>query len=310
MIITVTMNPAVDKTVEINNFRVGAVNRISSLRLDAGGKGINVSKTVKALGGSSLAVGILAGGAGHFIKGYLDQAGIENDFVFVKGETRTNVKVVDRLNHTNTDINEPGPVVSAEDIGQLERKVFSSLNKDSLLVLSGSIPANISAGIYKEWIERARKAGARVLLDSDGELLREGIKAEPYLIKPNINELERLMGRRLDSIEDIIGAAKNLIEAGIKIVAVSLGAGGAIFADGNSIIHGEGLQVEVRSTVGAGDAMVAALAIALERGWPFEKAVKHSVAAGGANVATEGTQPPMLSDVMRYEGQVSLSYLK
>lgn len=310
MIITVTMNPAVDKTVEINNFRVGAVNRISSLRLDAGGKGINVSKTVKALGGSSLAAGILAGGAGHFIKGYLDQAGIDNDFVFVKGETRTNVKVVDRLNHTNTDINEPGPVVSTEDIGQLERKVYNSLNKDSLLVLSGSIPANISTGIYKEWIECARKVGARVLLDSDGELMREGIKAEPYLIKPNINELEGLMGRKLDSIENIAGAAKSLIEAGIKIVAVSLGAGGAIFANGNSIIHGEGLQVEVRSTVGAGDAMVAALAVALERGWSFERAVKLSVAAGAANVATEGTQPPVLSDVMRYENQVCLKYLK
>lgn len=310
MIITVTMNPAVDKTVEIENFRIGAVNRISSLRLDAGGKGINVSKTVKAIGGSSLASGLLAGGAGQFIKGYLDQAGIDNDFVFIKGETRTNVKVVDRVNHTNTDINEPGPVVSAEDIGQLERKVFDCLNRDSLLILSGSIPANVSAGIYKGWIERARKAEARVLLDADGELMREGIKAEPYLIKPNINELERLMGRRLESVESIAGAAKSLIGTGIKVIAVSLGAEGAIFANESCIIHAEGLKVEVRSTVGAGDAMVAALAVALERDYSFEKAVALSVAAGTANVATEGTQPPALADVMQYEGLVRISYVK
>lgn len=310
MIKTVTMNPAVDKTVEIDNFRVGSVNRISSVRLDAGGKGINVSKTIKAMGGSSLATGILAGGTGEYIKSYLDHMGIDNDFVFINGETRTNVKVVDRLMGTNTDINEPGPIVSEENMSLLERNIFSGLNKDSILVLSGSIPSNVSSGIYREWTERAQKDGARVLLDSDGELLREGIKANPYMVKPNIGELERLFGRKLESVDKISEAANSLQRSGIEIVAVSLGAEGAVFAGGNKVIRAEGISVDVRSTVGAGDAMVAALALALQRGYSFERAVTLSTAAGAANVATDGTQPPVLTEILQYESQVRFSYLK
>jgi len=309
MIRTVTLNPAVDKTVEIDDFRLGAVNRISSIRLDAGGKGINVSKTVKALGGSSLATGILAGGAGEYIKGYLDRMGIENDFIFISGETRTNVKVVDRVNLTNTDINEPGPAVMAEDLLELEEKVFSGMDHKSILVLSGSIPSNVSAEIYREWTERARQLGARVLLDADGELLREGIKGGPYLVKPNINELERLFGTKLDTIEKLAEASKKLIYAGMSVAVVSLGAEGALFTDGDKMIHAPGLSVKVKSTVGAGDAMVAALALALERGYQLEKAVSLSMAAGAANAATSGTQPPRLEDILEYERQVRFSQL-
>ncbi len=310
MIKTVTMNPAVDKTVEIDNFRIGAVNRISSLRLDAGGKGINVSKTIKAMEGSSIATGILAGSTGEYIRCYLEHKGIANDFVFINGETRTNVKVVDKLNGTNTDINEPGPVVSFEDLSLLEQKIFRDLDKESILVLSGSIPSNISTDIYREWIERAQKAGARVLLDSDGELLREGVKASPFLVKPNINELERLFGRKLDNMDKIVEAAESLVEAGIGMVAVSLGADGALFAEGNRVIYAEGLKVDVKSTVGAGDAMVAALALSLQKGYSLERSVTLSTAAGAANVATFGTQPPGLADIMRYEGQVRFNCLK
>jgi 1-phosphofructokinase len=310
MIKTVTMNPAIDKTMEIDNFRIGAVNRISSIRLDAGGKGINVSKTIKALGGSSLAIGVLAGSNGEYIKSYLDYMGIDNDFLFAKGETRTNVKIVDKLKGTNTDINEPGADLSAEDLSLMEKKIFSDINSDSILVISGSIPANVSESIYQEWTERGKKAGARVLLDSDGELLREGIKAGPYLVKPNIRELERLFGRKLDSRDEIVETAKRLLETGVEIVVVSLGADGAVFVNRNKVIYSEALMVDVKSTVGAGDAMVGALALALQRGYPFERAVTLSTAAGAANVATYGTQPPVLEEILRYEGQVSFSYLK
>ncbi|HYF83866.1 MAG TPA: 1-phosphofructokinase [Clostridia bacterium] len=311
MIKTVTMNPAVDKTVEIVNFRVGAVNRISSLKLDAGGKGINVSKTIKALDGSSLATGILAGKTGEYIKSYLDQMGVDNDFTFVKGETRTNVKVVDRLNHTNTDINEPGIIdITQEDLSSLERSIFDRMGKDDILVLSGSVPSNVSSGIYREWTERAGKSGVKVLLDADGELLREGIKARPCLVKPNINELERLLSRKLANIDEVAYAAKSLLDTGIEIIAVSLGADGAVFVKKDKAIYAEGLTVDVRSTVGAGDAMVASLALAFIRDYTFEKAVTLSVATAAANVASSGTQPPRLEDVLRYESQVRLNSLK
>lgn len=310
MIKTVTLNPAMDKTVEIDNFRVGAVNRISSIRFDAGGKGINVSKTIKALGGSSRATGILAGGNGEYIRSYLENLNIDNDFVFINGDTRTNIKIVDKINHTNTDINEPGIDVSEEDLSRLENRIFSDMNKDSILVLSGSVPANASADIYREWTERAQKLNAKVLLDSDDELLREGIKAAPYLIKPNINELERLFGRKFTNIGEVADAAKGLLDGGIEIVVVSLGPDGAVFAEGGKVIHAEGLAVKVRSTVGAGDAMVAALALAIEKGYPLEKAVTLSVASAAANVAVQGTQPPSLTDIIRYEEGVRFSYIK
>jgi 1-phosphofructokinase len=311
MIKTVTMNPAIDKTVEIVNFRVGAVNRISSLRLDAGGKGINVSKTIKALNGSSLATGILAGKTGEYIKNYLDQMGVDNDFIFVNGETRTNVKVVDRLNHTNTDINEPGIIdIAQEDLSLLEKSIFDPMGKDDILVLSGSVPSNVSSAIYREWTERAVKSGIRVLIDADGELLSEGIKARPYIIKPNINELERLLNRKLANVDEVASAAKSLLDTGIEIIAVSLGADGAVFVKRDQTIYAEGLSVDVRSTVGAGDAMVASLALAFTRDFTFEEAVTLSIATAAANVASSGTLPPKLEDVRSYESQVRLNYLK
>lgn len=309
MIKTVTMNPAVDKTVEIDDFRIDAVNRISAVRTDAGGKGINVSKTIRALNGKSIATGILAGSNGEYIRSYLVRMGIENDFLFVNGETRTNLKVVDRLRGTNTDINEPGVEVTERDIEMLEDKIFFGINQGDILVLSGSIPAGVPKDIYRKWTERAQKQGAKVLLDADGELLQEGIKAAPCLVKPNINELERLMSRKLETIDEVVGAAGSLLELGIEIVAVSLGEAGAVFVKKDKVIQAEGVAVDVISTVGAGDSMVASLAYALEEGYPFERAVTLSVAAGTASVATSGTQPPELGSVLNYEKKVRYTIL-
>jgi len=311
MIKTVTMNPAVDKTVEITDFRIGAVNRISSIRLDAGGKGINVSKTIKAMDGSSIATGILAGRSGDYIKSYLDQMEVENDFIFVRGETRTNIKVIDSWNKTNTDINEPGAYdVAEEDLSLLEKRIFSGMSKGDILVLSGSVPSGVSKGIYREWVERGCKSGVKVLLDADGELLKEGIKARPYLLKPNITELESLLRRKLKGINEVVSAGRSLLDNGIEVIAISLGEEGAVFIKGDQTIHAEGIKVEVKSTVGAGDAMVASLALAISRGYSFERAAALSVAAGTAKVASAGTQPPAMEDVLSFEGQVKLNYVK
>lgn len=310
MIKTVTLNPAVDKTVEINDFKVGQVNRISSIRLDAGGKGINVAKTIKALGGCSIATGFLAGRNGEYIKDYLNRMQVSNEFLFVKGETRTNLKVVNQRNHTNTEINEPGLIeVTEEDLCRLEDMMFLDMRKDDILVLSGSVPSNVPVCIYKEWTERANELGIRVLLDADREHLEEGIKAKPYLVKPNITELEILLNRKLNDRNEIVSAGRSLLAMGIKTVAISLGSDGAFFLNGEHAIYSEGIKVEVKSTVGAGDAMVAAFAFAIDRGDPFEKTVALSVAAGTAAVAGEGTQPPDRKAVLHYETKVQLKYL-
>lgn len=309
MITTITLNPAVDKTIEINNFSIGSVNRISSSRVDAGGKGINVSKVIQSLGGKSKAIGILAGKNGDFIKKYLDSIGIENDFVFIEGETRINTKVVDSVNHTNTDINEIGPAVSIKDIDELWNKFYGSSNENSIVVFSGSIPKDVDKSIYKAWIEKAKGKNIKTILDADGELFKQGIKAGPYLVKPNIHELEGLFEEKIDSIEKTIKLSKELLSYGIEIVVVSLGEDGALFVKKDSAILAKGIKVEVKSTVGAGDSMVAALAFAMDKGYDLEKAIRLSVACGTASVMTEGTQAADIDIITKLENLVEFEYI-
>lgn len=310
MIITVTLNPAVDKTVGINNVNINSVNRVSSVRLDAGGKGINVSKVVLRLGGTSKALGFLGGRAGTFIKDYLDEMQIENDFVVVKGETRTNLKIVDPVEHTNTDINEMGPQITVKDIKQIEKQILQSANEKTIIVFSGSVPPNVEPDIYQQWIDQAKKKGAKTILDADGEMMRLGIMAGPYLIKPNIHELERLLNRKITSIDEVVAAAKFLMaEHGVEMVVISMGEKGALFLNKQVTILAEGLVVDVKSTVGAGDSMVAALAYALDHEETFEKAVTLAVAAGTANVMTYGTEPSALALIQELEKKVQWKYL-
>ena len=309
MITTITLNPAVDKTIEINNFIVGNVNRVTSTRLDAGGKGINVSKVIKNLGSKSRAMGILSGKSGEFIKDYLDGIKVLNDFVFTQGETRTNTKVVDPINHTNTDINEAGPEASLKDLNELSDKVFNDMNSDDMVILSGSVPSNVDKKIYGEWITKAKEKGAKTVLDADGELLKYGILSGPYLVKPNIDELEGMFNKKINGITETVEIAKGLLEYGIIIVAVSLGSEGAIFVNKECAIYARGLKVDVKSTVGAGDSMVAALAYSIEKGLSFEETVKLAVATGAANVTTEGTKASDIKTIIELEKQVEFEYL-
>lgn len=309
MIITVTLNPAVDKTLGINDFSIGNVNRVSTARLDAGGKGINVSKVIKNLGGKSKAVGILAGNNGRFIKDYLDSIEIENDFLFIDGETRTNIKIVDEVNHTNTDINEYGPQVSDKELDALFSK-FSNIADDNLiLVLSGSIPRNADKQIYKLWAGKAKENGAKVILDADGKLLKHGIESGPYIIKPNIHELEEFFGKKINGIDETVRFSKKLLDYDIEIIVVSLGEEGALFIKKDTIIWAHGIKAAVKSTVGAGDSMVAALAFAANKNYDFEEAVKLSVACGTASVMTSGTQAADLNTINELKKQVRFEYI-
>lgn len=310
MVITITLNPAIDKTVEINEFNIGGVNRVSSMRIDAGGKGINVSKVIKSLDGKSKALGILAGENGKYIKNYLDKLQIDNNFVFLSGETRTNLKIIDAANHTNTDINEIGNPVSNEELKKVEKSIFDELAKENVVVFSGSVPAGVPKNIYRAWIKQVNEYGAKAILDADGELLQEGIKAGPYLIKPNIHELERLYNKELESINEVAETAKDLFKYGIEKIVVSLGEDGALFIDSKNIIHAYGLKVDVKSTVGAGDSMVAALALSLEKGYSLEETVQLAVATSAANVMTSGTQPADISIIRELKKKVEFEYIK
>ena len=291
MIYTVTLNPALDKTVEIPSLTVDGVNRITTMRTDPGGKGINVSKVIQKLGGKSMAAGILGGDTGRAIQSSLEAMELNTWFQFVEGETRTNMKIIDPVNHTNTDINEPGVTVSEKILDSLLKELLKKVSQGDIAVISGSMPKGSPKETYFLWTKAFREKGAKVILDADGELLKAGLKASPYLIKPNDHELSQLVGRTLKTPEELKQVAMDLMEKyGIEKVVVSMGSAGALYVTKEKSLYAEGLKVPVGSTVGAGDSVVGALAVAEESGMTLEDTVRLSAATGAANVMCSGTQ--------------------
>ena len=309
MIVTVTLTPALDKTVILPDFRINEVNRIQRLRVDPGGKGINVSKGLKALGIDSLATGILGGATGRYIEQCLHSAGIACDFVWTEQDTRTNLKVVDPDRHTNTDINEPGAPVSETVLEEVYRKTEARTKAGDIAVFAGKAPEGTAGTVFAEWTERLNRRGVQVYLDADGELLKNGVRAKPTLIKPNDTELSRLIGRTFADREDMVSAARGLVTDGIGTVVVSLGVGGALFVTADIALYGQGLDVEVQSTVGAGDSMLAAFACGAERRMPFRDTCALALAFSAAAVTTPGTQPAEMDVVNALLRQVVLTSL-
>ena len=290
MIYTVTLNPAMDKTATAPGFALDKVTRITELRQDPGGKGINVSKVIAKLGGTSKALAILGGNTGNAIQAMLAEQGIDVVTFPVDGETRTNLKVIDPVGDTHTDINEPGPAVSAEFLANMLEQLVAMIQPGDIVVFSGSAPAGCGDDVYKVWGEACKAAGAKVFLDADGAKLAAGLEAVPYLTKPNEIELGAMLGRELDTDEKVAEAARELSAKGIEFVVVSMGGAGALFAKDGRVVRGISPKVPVGSTVGAGDSVVAALAYAEELGLSLEETVRLSMATGAANVMESGTQ--------------------
>lgn len=292
MIITVTMNPAIDKTVEIDQLLPGGLNRIRKVEYDAGGKGINVSKTIRELGGTSIATGFLGGNAGKTIQSVLGKKEIGNDFIQVDGETRTNTKVFEK-NGAVTELNEPGPVIREDQIHALLQKLEDYADDHTLFVLAGSIPAGVDRNIYAEITRLVHKKGAKVLLDADGELFRNSLEAVPDIIKPNRVELEEYAGFDYRaSQEELLNLARKIRQKGIGTVAVSMGKSGAMLVKDGYEVRCPALSVKAHSTVGAGDAMVAALAYSWDQGLDDDALTRLCIAASAGAVTTIGTKPP------------------
>ena len=309
MIYTVTLNPAIDKTAVIENFCPGAVNRIGMLREDAGGKGINVSKCLKNLGADSTASVILAGDAGKRLEKMLGEMGIPSLVVWAEGESRTNLKIVDLAKRENTDINEPGPAVSGELLEELKTKLGERILPGDLVILSGSLPAGVDRGLYGNWTAYFRSLGARVYLDADGEPMKRGIEAVPSVIKPNDGELAALLGKEKLSQEEMVWEGRRLLETGIEEIVISMGAEGALFVSREGCYFASALPVEVKSTVGAGDSMVAAMAFADVRNLSQEEKIRLAVAMSAGSVMQSGTQPPEANLVWELAKQVSITKL-
>lgn len=296
MILTLTMNPAVDRTVRIDDFGVDKVNRILETRLDAAGKGINVSRVVKALGGRTRTFAFLGGPNGQFIEDCLNKEKIGLTKIKIDSNVRENLKVVDRLKGTFTDINASGPIIQEASVQQLKERLIHSATHQSVVVLTGSIPPGIDKRIYAELITELKSFGAKTVLDADGDLFAYGIESVPTIIKPNIHELESYVGKTL-SEEEVIQTAQKFVEKGVEIVAISLGEKGALFVTKKDVFRAYGLNVDVKSTVGAGDALVAGLCYGLHKGIPLEETIALAIAASAAQVTVVGTKPPTFDKV-------------
>ena len=292
MIYTLTLNPAIDKTVTVPGFTPGAVNRVTSLRQDVGGKGINVSKCLIQLGAETTAAGFFGGDAGRWMTNQLENAKIPVLAVAINGESRTNLKIVDGEKCQNTDINEPGPEISPEEMDALLVKLEDALQLGDILVLSGSLPKGVPVTLYRDLCFRFRKRNISVYLDADGDNFRQGITAAPDLVKPNEVELARFVGKTLEKEEELLAAATDLLNRGIGTVLLSLGAEGALLCRKEGCWRAKGLTVPVISTVGAGDSMVAAMAYAQEKNLPWSERLALAVAISAASVSCSGTQAP------------------
>ncbi|MFW6251736.1 MAG: 1-phosphofructokinase [Halanaerobium sp.] len=306
MIKTLTLNPALDKTIIVENFRLNQLNRIKKVHKDAGGKGINVSKMLKNMGESSTAAGFLGGAAGDYIKKELEKFEIETEFVKTAEETRTNTKMVDPVNNTFTDLNESGAHISAANIEELKRSLFADLKKGDILVLAGSVPTGVADDIYFQLISSAKESGVKTILDADGPLFREGIKAAPTLIKPNEHELSLHFKQEFRDLKTMIRKAAGLLDTGIEMIMLSLGKEGAVFITAAEKYKIEPLKLNVKSTVGAGDAMVAGLAYALENELNLKEMLKTAAAASSATLIKDGTEMGSLKDLQKFKKEIKL----
>ena len=293
MIVTVTPNPSLDRTVELPELVRGEVLRASASRVDPGGKGVNVARALVAAEQACVAVLPSGGSVGDRIADLLAPQGVPVVAVAVRGTTRCNTALVEP-DGTTTKVNEPGPQLSAAEVTDLESAVAGLAARADWVVTAGSLPAGVDDDFHARIVRAAHAAGARVAVDSSGAPMLAAVAAGPDLVKPNLEELEELAGRPLASLGDVLGAAQALREQGVGAVLVSLGERGALLVDHTGAHHAATEPVAVRSTVGAGDSTLAGF---LAAGGSGSTALVTAVAYGAAAVGLPGSVMPGKSDV-------------
>lgn len=299
MIITVTLNPAMDKTVEVDELIPGETNRVKSQRSDPGGKGINVSRVLRTLGASSMAMGFVSGSVGRFVEASLNEVGILDDFIRTPGQTRTNVAIVEHKKNLTTLLAEPGPETPPHFLDQLKVRLEGHVSSGTWVVLAGSIPPHLGDDTYAQLIELTKQRGGYAVLDADGAALSLGVAAKPCLIKPNQMELSHLVGRPLETFEEVLTAAQEVQRGGVEYVVASMGKQGAIGVNHSHAWKAIPPSVEAQSTVGAGDSMLAGVIFSLSQGKGLEEGLRVGSAAGAATALTPGTQLCYLEDIQR-----------
>jgi len=290
MILTITLNPSVDRAIYLETLKLHDTNRVVKTSTDAGGKGINLSRVADELGASTMATGLIGGGPGAFVKSVLDRERVPYDFVEIEGETRINFSVEDESETPPTTFNERGPQILPSEWDALLAKCKAYASRTGWACMGGSIPPGLEKDAYRTLGRVFKAAGSSVMLDADGEAMKLGLEARPDLVKPNDKEAARLLGRPVESDQDAIAAAKEIQAMGVPTVLLSRGAKGAILANGDGVWVGTSPRVDAHSTIGSGDSLLGAYLWAIRHGFPPESALQWGMAAGAATATTDGSE--------------------
>lgn len=282
MILVINLNASVDKRYKMKDLIKGEVMRAAEVDNTPGGKGIHVANVATILGEDCIATGYLGGKSGEFISEKLQDYGIKQDFVQVAGETRSCLAIITESG-SQTEILEPGPTVTQEEQEAFLAKYQELLSKAAVVAASGSMPKGLPGDFYGQLINLARKAGKPFLLDTSGEALIQGIKAQPYFVKPNNDEIKVLVGAELRSDEDIVHVLQKFMEDGIKLPVISLGAQGSVAGYNQHVYKITVPKIQCKNPVGSGDSFVAGIAVGIERGMAIEDVLSLGAACGTAN---------------------------
>jgi 6-phosphofructokinase 2 len=305
MVYTITLNPALDRTLWVEKIQPDESNRIEREQRYAGGKGIDVSKVLTILEMINKALGFVGGFAGEELEGRLLNEGISCDFIRISGETRTNIIVNDMSTGMQTIFNASGPEIKPYELMKMIHKV-EKLEKPDIVIISGSLPPGVHPEIYRKIIEIAKNKEAKVILDTDGDALKVGIQGLPDIIKPNVHELSRLVDMKLITMNEIIRAAQSVHKQGVGIVLVSMGAKGILLFSRKERYLASPPKVKVKNTIGAGDSAVAGFVYGLVRGKSLKKALINAVAAGTATTLRPGTALCQKDDFLKLTPEITL----
>lgn len=305
MITTICLNPCFDKTVSVDSLLPGQVNRIRDARVDLGGKGINVAIVAHRLGLDVRCIGLMSENGSTELTGMMDREGLEHRFLTVPGHIRTNMKVYSCDGQGVTELNEPGTPLTPDDLSRFTSLAVESTADSDIVVLTGSLPPGCPEGTYCGLMTALE--GKKCILDTEGrELETASKKAHPFLIKPNLREMEATLGIELRTMRAIRDAALLFIRLGVQHAVVSMGPMGAMYISADKTLFAPALRVETKSTVGAGDAMLGGILLGYEIEKDMARAFRYGIAAGAASVMTEGTQLIVRSDFESLLDQVRI----
>lgn len=309
MILTVTLNAAIDKRYVVDGFQVGEVNRVRECAYTPGGKGLNVSKPAAIAGARVVATGFVGGHAGHYIEDSLKPFGIESAFYHLEAESRSCINIWDAVNHVQTEFLEPGFTVTEADFKGFLEKFRVLAEGADVVAMSGSVPKGLDGSTYQRLVAICRELGKKVILDTSGALLSMGIEAKPTMIKPNLDEIRMLTGKRCDHLEDMLNAAREIHEKGVEVVAVSLGGDGSFVVSNEGSFRAKVPKIDAVNTVGCGDSMIAGFALGFSEGLSIEETLRKASAISAAAALREETGFFVKEDMERILPEVEITRL-